>query len=172
MANTNWRTIQIDSYDPDSAPNFPLDSLTPGVAPVSPAEVQTLSSQVKQRLRGGDAEGALRGALENAPYGGDAAAKVRRSPAASHVTRPAVAHAAASAIVPAAADGAPRDGTGATQDTHLATVVEVLQSIKQADMSPMLTSMYTSPGGSDALDVLMKYLYGMPHLGGPRSARP
>ena len=27
-------------------------------------------------------------------------------------------------------------------------------------MTPMLTSMYASTGGSEALDVLMKYLYG------------
>lgn len=31
---------------------------------------------MKQLLRGGDSEGALRGALESAPYGGDAGVKV------------------------------------------------------------------------------------------------
>lgn len=35
-----------------------------------------MGQQVKQLLRGGDAEGALRGALESAPYGGDAGVKV------------------------------------------------------------------------------------------------
>ena len=45
------------------------------------------------------------------------------------------------------------------QDMHLATVVEVLQSIKQADMSPMLGRIYSSPGGIELLDALMKYLY-------------
>lgn len=77
MANVNWRTINVDLLDPDSPSNFPTASLTPSISPVSLAEVQTLASQVKQLLRGGDTEGALRGALENAPYGGDEAVKVR-----------------------------------------------------------------------------------------------
>ena len=38
--------------------------------------MQALAVQIKQLLRSGDAEGALRAALENAPYGGDAGAKV------------------------------------------------------------------------------------------------
>ena len=76
MAATNWRTISVDHYDPESAQNFPLDSLAPSVTPVSTADVQSLASQVKQSLRSGDVQGALRGALDNAPYGGDAAAKV------------------------------------------------------------------------------------------------
>lgn len=78
MATANWRTINIDALDPDSATNFDIASLLPAnSAPaVSVSEVQTLSGQIRQLLRGGDAEGALRGALENAPYGGDAAAKV------------------------------------------------------------------------------------------------
>lgn len=41
---------------------------------------------------------------------------------------------------------------------HLATVVETLQSIKQSDMSPMLSRIYESEGGPETLDVLMKYL--------------
>lgn len=41
---------------------------------------------------------------------------------------------------------------------HLATVVETLQSIKQSDMSPMLSRIYESEGGPELLDVLMKYL--------------
>ena len=77
MATANWRTINIDLLDPDSPSNFPLTSLLPALAPVSLSEVQNLSSQIRQLLRGGDTEAALRGALENAPYGGDAAAKVR-----------------------------------------------------------------------------------------------
>ena len=121
MAHINWRTINIDALDPESAANFDIESLRPAVAPVSAAEVQVLAGQVRQLLRGGDAEGALRGALENAPYGGDAAAK----------------------------------------ELHLAAVVEVLQSIKQADMSPILTRIYES-GGSETLDALMKYLYVCP----------
>jgi len=76
MATANWRTINIDLLDPDSSSNFDTTSLAPAITPVSAAEVQHLSGQIKQLLRGGDAEGALRGALENAPYGGDSGAKV------------------------------------------------------------------------------------------------
>jgi len=76
---TNWRTINIDALDPDSPANFDLSSLTPDVVPVSAADVQHLATQCRQLLRGGDSEGALRGALENAPYGGDEKGKVRRS---------------------------------------------------------------------------------------------
>lgn len=76
MAQINWRTINIDALDPDSAANFDLSTLTPGVQKVSTADVQTLAGQVKQLLRGGDQEGALRGALENAPYGADERGKV------------------------------------------------------------------------------------------------
>jgi actin related protein 2/3 complex subunit 5 len=36
--------------------------------------------------------------------------------------------------------------------------VEVLQSIKASDMSPLLKSIYSAEGGSEALDVLMKYM--------------
>lgn len=45
------------------------------------------------------------------------------------------------------------------QEVHLATVVEILQSIKQSDMSPLLNRIYGSEGGIELLDVLMKYLY-------------
>lgn len=76
MATANWRTINVDLFDPESPANFSVTSLLPAVAPVSASEVQQLSSQIRQLLRGGDTEGALRGALENAPYGGDAQAKV------------------------------------------------------------------------------------------------
>ncbi|KAI9751533.1 MAG: 40S ribosomal protein [Chaenotheca gracillima] len=126
MSLQNYRLINIDQLDPDSPSNFNISSLSPAAAaaPVSSADVQTLAGQVRQLLRGGDAEGALLGALENAPYGGDDRAK----------------------------------------EVHLATVVEVLQSIKQSDMSPMLTRMYQAEGGTEKLDVLMKYLYkGMSH---------
>jgi actin related protein 2/3 complex subunit 5 len=44
------------------------------------------------------------------------------------------------------------------KDVHLVTVTEILQSIKQADMTPMLTRIYGSEGGSEALDTLMKYM--------------
>jgi len=78
-----------------------------------------VGQQVRQLLRGGDAEGALRGALESAPYGGDVGVK----------------------------------------ELHLQTVTEVLQSIKASEMTPMLQRIFNTEGGSDALDVLMKYLY-------------
>ncbi|CAI6333802.1 unnamed protein product [Periconia digitata] len=119
MATVNWRTINIDALDPDSPANFDLSSLSPAVQPVSAADVQSLAGQIRQLLRGGDSEGALQGALENPPYGGDEKAK----------------------------------------EVHLATVIEILQSIRQADMSPILSRIYSAPGGSEALDVLMKYIY-------------
>jgi hypothetical protein len=80
MAAVNWRTINVDALDPESAANFDLSTLTPALAPVSTADVQHLATQVRQLLRGGDSEGALRGALENAPYGGDPTGKVRWVP--------------------------------------------------------------------------------------------
>ena len=76
----NWRTINVDLLDPESPANFDISSLLPSIPSVSASEVQTLSSQIRQLLRGGDSEGALRGALENAPYGGDAQAKVSSPP--------------------------------------------------------------------------------------------
>lgn len=77
MANINWRTINIDALDPDSPANFDLSSLTPAVEPISTADVQNTSQQIRQLLRGGDNEGALQGALESAPYGADDKGKVR-----------------------------------------------------------------------------------------------
>lgn len=44
------------------------------------------------------------------------------------------------------------------QDAHLQTIVEVLQSIKASDMSPLLKGIYGTPGGNECLDVLMKYM--------------
>lgn len=49
-----------------------------------------------------------------------------------------------------------------SQDAHLQTIIEVLQSIKASDMTPLLKRIYESPGGSDCLDVLMKYMYDEP----------
>lgn len=54
------------------------------------------------------------------------------------------------------------------QEAHLQTVVEVLQSIKASDMTPMLQRIYAAEGGSEALDVLMKYLW----VTSSRSFRP
>ena len=46
----------------------------------------------------------------------------------------------------------------AWQDAALQTVIEVLQSIKASEMTPLLQRIYGSDGGSECLDVLMKYL--------------
>ncbi|KAK7521050.1 actin-related protein 2/3 complex subunit 5 [Phyllosticta citricarpa] len=119
MSQLNWRTINIDALDPDSPANFDMATMAPTVVPVSTPDVQTVAGQVRQLLRGGDSEGALRGALENAPYGADQQGK----------------------------------------DIHSATVIEVLQSIRQSEMSPILSRIYQSEGGSEVLDTLMKYLY-------------
>lgn len=118
MAQVNWRTVPVDKYDPESSVNFDLTTLTPGVVPISEQEVQSLANQIRQLSRGGDAEGALRGALENPPYGADDKGK----------------------------------------DIHVHTVVEILQSIRQAEMTPMLQRIYGSEGGPELCDVLMKYL--------------
>ncbi|KAJ1325144.1 Arp2/3 protein complex [Microdochium nivale] len=114
-----WRTVNVDALDPDSSLNFDTSTLHPPLPELSEDDVRQLNGQVRQLLRGGDAEGALRGSLETPVYNGSDAAK----------------------------------------DAHLHTVVEVLQSIKASDMTPMLQRIYGSEGGSELLDVLMKYLY-------------
>ncbi|KAF2403622.1 Arp2/3 complex 16 kDa subunit ARPC5 [Trichodelitschia bisporula] len=115
----NWRTINVDALDPDSPANFDLSTLTPSAPSVATADVQALTAQIRQLLRGGDFEGALRGALDTAPYGAD----------------------------------------GRGKEIHLATVIEILQSIRQSEMSPILSRIYQSEGGSEVLDTLMKYIY-------------
>ncbi|KAI9158407.1 Actin-like protein 2/3 complex subunit 5 [Paramyrothecium foliicola] len=127
-----WRTINIDALAEDSAVNFDTSTLHPPQPEISEAEVRQLSGQVRQLLRGGDAEGALRGCLETPVYNGT-------------------------------------DGAKARTEAHLQVITEVLQSIKASDMSPLLKSIYESEGGSECLDVLMKYIYkGMAggHAGG------
>jgi len=114
-----WRTIDIDALTEDSSVNFDTATLRPPVAETSEPEVRQLAGQVRQLLRGGDSEGALRGVLEMPVYGGSEAAK----------------------------------------DAALQMVIEVLQSIKASEMTPMLQRIYASEGGSECLDVLMKYLY-------------
>ncbi|KAF7559116.1 hypothetical protein G7046_g5042 [Stylonectria norvegica] len=114
-----WRTINIDALTEDSSLNFDTSTLHPPQPETSDAEVRQISTQVRQLLRGGDAEGALRGCLETPVY----------------------------------------NGTDATKEAHLQTIVEVLQSIKASDMSPLLKGIYASEGGSECLDVLMKYIY-------------
>jgi actin related protein 2/3 complex, subunit 5 len=113
-----WRTINVDALQEDSSVNFDTTTLHPPQAETSEAEVRTLAGQVRQLLRGGDSEGALRGVLEMPVYSGSEAAK----------------------------------------DAALQVVVEVLQSIKASEMTPMLQRIYGSEGGSECVDVLMKYL--------------
>lgn len=75
-----WRTINIDALDPDSSQNFDTSTLHPPLPEIGEADVRQLNAQVRQLLRGGDAEGALRGSLESAVYNGSDGAKVRRRP--------------------------------------------------------------------------------------------
>lgn len=77
MANVNWRTINIDAYDVESAFNFPISTLLPSSlpAPSTAAESAQIAQQVRQLLRAGDSLGALQSALETAPLAGDEQAK-------------------------------------------------------------------------------------------------
>lgn len=72
-----WRTINIDALIEDSSLNFDTSTLRPPQPQVSEADVRQLSGQVRQLLRGGDAEGALKGCLEMPVYNGTDAAKAR-----------------------------------------------------------------------------------------------
>lgn len=76
-AQLNYRIINVDAYDPDSALNFPLSTLLPSTtpAPSTASEAASIGQQIRQLLRSGDAEGALQGALDTAPLGGDEGAK-------------------------------------------------------------------------------------------------
>ncbi|KAG6360187.1 hypothetical protein INS49_011243 [Diaporthe citri] len=112
-----WRTIDIDALQEDSSVNFDTSTLHPPLPEIGEAEVRSLAGQVRQLLRGGDAEGALRGCLEMPVYNGNELAK----------------------------------------DAHLQTVVERI---------------YQGDGGSELLDVLMKYLYkGMASTSGGSAPR-
>ena len=121
MAQINYRTINVDAFDPDSSVNFPMDSLLPATlpAPSNASEAANVASQVRQVLRSGDAEGALRYVLDTAPLAGDDRAK----------------------------------------EVHMATVVDVLQGIRQGEMTRVLDAVCTGDGGSERADCLMKYLY-------------
>lgn len=72
-----WRTINIDALTEDSSVNFDTSTLHPAQPEISEADVRQISQQVRQLLRGGDAEGALRGCLETPVYNGTDGAKVR-----------------------------------------------------------------------------------------------
>ena len=71
-----WRTINIDALEEDSSLNFDTTTLHPPLPETSESEVRQLSAQVRQLLRGGDSEGALRGCLEMPVYNGSEGAKV------------------------------------------------------------------------------------------------
>ncbi|TQS32984.1 hypothetical protein Golomagni_06686 [Golovinomyces magnicellulatus] len=114
-----WRTINIDALTEDSSVNFDTSTLHPAQPEITEADVRQISGQVRQLLRGGDAEGALRGCLETPVY----------------------------------------NGTDGAKEAHLQTIIEVLQSIKASDMTPLLKRIYESDGGNECLDVLMKYIY-------------
>lgn len=73
-----WRTINIDALEEDSSVNFDTSTLHPPQPEIDEAAVRQLSGQIRQLLRGGDAEGALRGSLETPVYNGTDAAKVRQ----------------------------------------------------------------------------------------------
>jgi actin related protein 2/3 complex subunit 5 len=126
-----WRTINIDALNEDSSVNFDTSTLHPPQPEISEPEVRQLAGQVRQLLRGGDAEGALRGCLDTPVY----------------------------------------NGTDAAKEAHLQTITEVLQSIKASEMSPLLKNIYASDGGSEALDVLMKYIYKGMSGGAPGASR-
>ena len=121
MANINWRTLNVDAYDPESSINFPLASVLPSnlPAPSTSSEAASIGQQIKQLLRSGDSLGALQGVLETAPLGGDDQAK----------------------------------------QVHASTVLEVLQGIRQSDVSRILGELVKGEGGMGRGDTLMKYLY-------------
>ncbi|KAL4896984.1 actin-related protein 2/3 complex subunit 5 [Aspergillus ambiguus] len=121
MAQINYRTINIDAFDPESSVNFPMETLLPPTLPPSESssDAANVASQVRQLLRSGDSEGAMRHALDTAPLGGDDRAK----------------------------------------EVHMATVIEVLQGIRQGEMTRVLEGVCSGEGGSERADCLMKYLY-------------
>ncbi|EEH36767.1 hypothetical protein PAAG_07185 [Paracoccidioides lutzii Pb01] len=77
MSLINYRTVNVDSLDPESSVNFPLETLLPGnlPAPATSSEAASVGSQIRQLLRSGDSENALRHVLDSAPLGGDDRAK-------------------------------------------------------------------------------------------------
>jgi actin related protein 2/3 complex, subunit 5 len=77
MATINYRTANVDIYDPESSLNFPLATLQPASLPppTSAAAAASTAQHVRQLLRSGDNAGALAAVLDSAPLGGDDAAK-------------------------------------------------------------------------------------------------
>ncbi|KAK2070931.1 hypothetical protein P8C59_005391 [Phyllachora maydis] len=110
---------KVQAPEEESSLNFDTSTLHPTLPEISEAEVRQLAGQVRQLVRGGDFEGALRGCLETPVY----------------------------------------NGVDLAKEAHLQMVLEVLQSTKAVEMTPLLQRIYVSDGGSECLDVLMKYLY-------------
>lgn len=77
MAQINWRTVNVDLYDPESSYNFDIQTVIPGNVPAqsNAQEAAQIAQQVRQLLRAGDGVGALQSALETIPYAGDDQAK-------------------------------------------------------------------------------------------------
>ncbi|KAL1592483.1 hypothetical protein SLS59_009716 [Nothophoma quercina] len=71
-----------------------------------------------------------------------------------------------------ALESAPYGADDKGKEVYLAIVLEVLQSIRQAEIAQLLSRIYSAPGGTEALDVLMKYIYkGMAQASPASSAR-
>lgn len=77
MSLINYRTVDVDSIDPESSVNFPLETLVPSNCPppTNSSAAASIGSQVRQMLRSGDLEGVMRYVLDTAPLGGDDRAK-------------------------------------------------------------------------------------------------
>lgn len=56
-------------------------------------------------------------------------------------------------------DTAPLGGDERAKEVHLATVVEVLQGIRQGEMTRVLEGVVGGEEGAERGDCLMKYLY-------------
>ncbi|KAF9889945.1 hypothetical protein FE257_006819 [Aspergillus nanangensis] len=131
MSQLNYRTINIDVLDPESSVNFPMVTLLPPnlPPPETSSDAANVANQVRQLLRSGDSEGALRHVLDTAPLGGDDRAK----------------------------------------EVHMAAVIDVLQGIRQSEMTRVLEGVCSGEGGSERADCLMKYLYKGMSSPGPSS---
>lgn len=71
-----WRRVNVDALTEDSSVNFDASTLSQPQPEISEAEVRQMAGQVRQLMRAGDAEGALRGCLQTPVYNGTDAAKV------------------------------------------------------------------------------------------------
>ncbi|KAJ5467704.1 hypothetical protein N7475_005456 [Penicillium sp. IBT 31633x] len=56
-------------------------------------------------------------------------------------------------------DMAPLGGDDQAKEVHLATVIDVLQGIRQGEMTRILEGVCSGDGGAERADCLMKYLY-------------